>query len=69
MVESYAKIELNMLYYGTETTKGAHFPFNFELIKQAKKDSTAADYKTIVEEWLTKMPAGQMANWVVRSFN
>lgn len=65
MVESYAQIDLNMKYYGNSTVPGAHFPFNFELVKRATNSSTAEDYKTIVDEWITKMPQGQIANWVV----
>ncbi|KAG5671325.1 hypothetical protein PVAND_001528 [Polypedilum vanderplanki] len=65
MVESYAKLDYNMLYYGNESAPGAHFPFNFELIKRANINSTAEDYKSIVEEWLTAMPKGNIANWVL----
>lgn len=65
MVESYAKIDLNMKYYGTETAPGAHFPFNFELIKIANNESTATDYKNTVEAWINTMPAGHIANWVL----
>jgi alpha-glucosidase len=65
MTESYARIDLTQRYYGNATSKGSHIPFNFELIKMANVNSTAEDYKNVIEEWLRRMPAGQMANWVV----
>lgn len=65
MLESYADIDLNMLFYGNLTHLGAHFPFNFELIKNTNINSTAKDFKTNVELWLNKMPKGHIANWVL----
>ena len=65
MTESYARIDLTIKYYGNGATKGSQIPFNFELIKNMKANSTAEDYKNAIEEWLRLMPAGQMANWVV----
>ncbi|XP_070502896.1 maltase A1-like [Chironomus tepperi] len=65
MLESGARIDLNMIYYGNATIPGAHFPFNFELIKNTNINSTAADYKSAVDLWLDNMPAGHIANWVL----
>lgn len=65
MVESSAAVEVNMKYYGNDTHPGAHFPFNFELGKNVKMNSTAEDYKRGVEVWLNNMPKGQIANWVL----
>lgn len=65
MTESYAEIHLTQKYYGTSTVPGSHIPFNFELIKRVNKDSTAEDYRNVIEEWMNLMPEGQMANWVV----
>ncbi|KAL7025505.1 hypothetical protein ACKWTF_013499 [Chironomus riparius] len=65
MLESGARIDLNMLYYGNSTTPGAHFPFNFELIKNTNINSTAVDYKNAVELWLNNMPARHIANWLL----
>lgn len=65
MTESYARVDLTQKYYGNSTTKGSHIPFNFELIKRVNINSTAEDYKNVIEEWLNLMPSGQMANWVV----
>ena len=65
MTESYARIDLIQRFYGNGTVEGAQIPFNFELIKNVDANSTAEDYKNIIEEWLRLMPAGHMANWVV----
>jgi alpha-glucosidase len=65
MTESYEPTDLIMLYYGDGQRKGAHIPFNFQLLTGVNNDSTAGDYKRIVEEWLTNMPAGSSPNWVV----
>lgn len=65
MVESAAPIELNMKYYGNGTHEGAHFPFNFELLLKLNGNSTANDFKTLIDAWLNKMPKNHMANWVL----
>lgn len=65
MTEAYASIELTQRYYGNGSVEGAQIPFNFELIKRVNINSTAEDYKNAIEEWLTSMPTGHMANWVV----
>lgn len=65
MVESYASIEKNVLYYGNAAKPGAHFPFNFELVKSMTANSTAEDYKIVIERWLRTMPSGSIANWVL----
>lgn len=69
MTESFEPIDLNMRYYGNGSVDGSHVPFNFELIKVVNVNSTAEDYKTIVEQWLDKMPTSYQANWVVSSCN
>lgn len=65
MLESYAKLDLNMQYYGNATHPGAHFPFNFELVKNLNINSTAKNFKDTVELWLDNMPKGHIANWVL----
>jgi alpha-glucosidase len=65
MTESYGSTESVMLFYGDGQRKGAQMPFNFQLLTGVNNDSTAADYKRIVDEWLTKMPADSSPNWVV----
>lgn len=65
MTESYAPLDLTMKYYGDGYLEGAHVPFNFELIKNLNNQSTAKDYKEIIEGWLYKTPKNHQANWVV----
>ncbi|XP_011205957.2 maltase A3 [Bactrocera dorsalis] len=63
--EAYAPISTLMLYYGNSTADGAQIPFNFELISNVNKDSTAYDYSNLIHNWLDNMPAGGVANWVL----
>ena len=65
MTESYEKMETNMKYYTNFSMEGSHIPFNFELMKYVNINSSAEDYKNIVEGWLSAMPKGHQANWVV----
>jgi alpha-glucosidase len=64
MIESSPPVEENVKYYGNATMKGAHFPFNFELMLKMTKNSTAEDYKYLIDLWLEKMPKNHMTNWV-----
>jgi alpha-glucosidase len=65
MTETYSPIDIVMQYYGNQTAKGAHMPFNFQLIINIKNDSTAEDYKSVADSWMSKMPSNGRANWVV----
>lgn len=57
-----------MKYYGSNGKQGAQIPFNFLLVSH-NKDSRATDIVQSINEWLTNMPEGQTANWVVSSRN
>jgi len=62
MIEAYANITMTMKYY----LHGAHFPFNFGLITDTSKDSKAADFKNLIDQWMSNMPVLKgTANWVV----
>lgn len=61
MIEAYANISMTMKYY----RYGAHYPFNFGLITNVGKDSKSADFKNLIDTWMTNMPDGAIANWVV----
>jgi len=63
LAEAYSPMETKMKYYGNGTRKGAQFPFNFLLLELDEK-STADDYIGKVNEWMTKMPQHETANWV-----
>lgn len=68
MVECYSPLDLVMKYYGNETSDGAHFPFNFMFIVQFNRQSDAEDVYNLVKYWMTHMPAGKWANWVVSDY-
>ena len=61
MVEAYTNEELTMKYYDF----GAHFPFNFNFITGVNENSTASDFKNVIDRWMSNMPEGATANWVV----
>lgn len=67
MTEAYASIPEQVLWYGfNETTKGSHMPFNFALITNLDKDSSAKNFKDAADNWLDEMPEwGTVANWVL----
>ncbi|XP_011135578.2 alpha-glucosidase isoform X2 [Harpegnathos saltator] len=60
MIEAYSNITMTMKYY----QYGAHFPFNFGMITDTSRDSTAADLKTMINKWMLNMPTDATANWV-----
>jgi alpha-glucosidase len=59
--EIYLPIERLVMYYGKEG-KGAHLPFNFQLISAAW---TAQDIARIVSEYEAALPTGSWPNWVL----
>lgn len=64
--EAYANVSMIMLYYGNEEGEiGAHFPFNFDFVTDLSARSNARDFVYIILRWLTYMPYGGVANWVV----
>lgn len=58
--EAYASLDNIVRYYGR-----SHFPFNFILIERLNVNSTAGDFKDVIDSWMDKMPPGGTANWVV----
>ncbi|XP_050459031.1 alpha-glucosidase-like [Cataglyphis hispanica] len=61
MMEAYANMTMTIMYY----INGAHFPFNFGLITDTNRDSTAADFKNVIDRWMMNMPfVSGTANWV-----
>lgn len=77
MTEAYANLTFTMRYYGGSSSTnednnqrlGAHIPFNFLLITDLDRDSTAPDFIHTINKWLTYMPSTLSntisANWVV----
>ncbi|XP_076181387.1 alpha-glucosidase [Ptiloglossa arizonensis] len=60
MIEVYSNTSMTMKYY----TVGAQFPFNFKMITQLHKDSTASDFQNLIDQWMSNMPYGSSSNWV-----
>lgn len=65
MTEAYTSLQNIQRYYGDGHRNGSQIPFNFELLQNIKKDTSASDVKNIIDRWLVNMPKGVHANWVV----
>ncbi|KNC33697.1 putative maltase H, partial [Lucilia cuprina] len=66
LIETYAPPWYSMQMYGNATTEGAELPFNFNLITEvASNGMSARSIETGVNNWLSNMPAGRTANWVI----
>jgi alpha-glucosidase len=63
LVEVYASIPKVMKLYHF----GANIPFNFYFVTKLTTDSKPSDFKRIIDDWITAMPEGAIANWVVSS--
>lgn len=68
LLEVYSTPDYTMKFYGNSSVDGAHLPMNFYLIFDLAKGFTAPQLKQAVDKWLTNMPAGRTANWVVSCF-
>lgn len=62
MTEAYTSLENTMKYYNY----GSHVPFNFNFITNVNTNSSAMEFKNIIEEWMKAKPKDGVANWVVR---
>jgi alpha-glucosidase len=60
--EIYLPVERLVAYYGDETRKGVHLPFNFQLIQSPW---SAAEIVRIVAEYERLVPSGRWPNWVL----
>ncbi|XP_037977062.2 maltase A1 [Plutella xylostella] len=65
LTEGYTNISMTMQYYGYGGRLGAHFPFNFGFITDLTRGFSAPDLVYCVLKWLTYMPRGAVANWVL----
>ncbi|XP_014208341.1 alpha-glucosidase-like [Copidosoma floridanum] len=59
MLEIYGDPKETMDYY----CYGASFPFNFRFIF-TNQNTTAEQYRYLIDEWMDHMPIGSTANWV-----
>lgn len=72
MSEAYTTLPNMFKYYGMHrngviTRYGAEIPFIFEMQVQTRLQSTAAEFKEVIEDCLTLMPKGDRIhmNWIV----
>ncbi|XP_070509653.1 maltase 2-like [Chironomus tepperi] len=65
MTEAYADIDNQIKWYGTEEQPGSHMPFNFALISNLDRYSTAHDFQNAVHAWYSRLPSFGEANWVL----
>lgn len=65
MTEAYTSLPNMIRFYGDGKRNGSNIPFNFELISNVNKESTAKGYKERIDNWLNRVPQGGHANWVV----
>jgi hypothetical protein len=65
MAEVYDSVEKTMEYYDGHKVPAADFPFNFYLMTNIRRESSAYDIKNTLEEWLNNLPEPQWANWIV----
>lgn len=63
-MEAFSELEIVMQYYGNTTHEGAHYPFNFEMIP-LDNTANAVSLKALVDNYMSFVPAGRVANWVV----
>ena len=61
LTEAYTSHDLTIKYYNS----GSNVPFNFMFINQVNNESTAADYKNLIDKWVSAVPKGNVPNWVV----
>ncbi|KAF7393739.1 hypothetical protein HZH68_010558 [Vespula germanica] len=61
MTEAYTSLENTTKYY----EYGSHIPFNFKLITDVNHNSSATDFKRIIETWMAHTPNTGSANWVL----
>nr|XP_018900822.1 PREDICTED: maltase A1-like isoform X2 [Bemisia tabaci] len=62
--EGYASPKKTLKYYGKETRPGAHFPFNFLLLKKLKSETNAKSLNETIVDYLSSLKSHQYPNWV-----
>lgn len=61
MTEAYTSLSNTTKYY----MYGSHIPFNFKFITDVNSTSTVQQFESTIQSWMSSMPQGQVANWVV----
>lgn len=65
MTEAYTSLQNIQRYYGDGIRNGSQIPFNFYFLTNVDKNTPAARYKQLIDDWLRGMPRGVQANWVL----
>lgn len=67
MTEAYANSSEYRKYFHSADKKrpGSQMPFNFVLITDLNKESTADDFKRVIDDRIAIVPAGVRLNWVL----
>lgn len=67
MTEAYTNATEYPKYFKSKdgSKLGAQMPFNFVLITDLAKDSTATDFKKVIDETIASVPVGTRLNWVI----
>ncbi|CAJ1067084.1 neutral and basic amino acid transport protein rBAT [Xyrichtys novacula] len=60
----YHEVDKTMMYYGTPQVKESDFPFNFYLL-DLPQNTSGLWAQHLVHLWMSNMPKGKWANWVV----
>lgn len=67
ITEAYGTLEQVLAYCGDGEKEGAHLAFNFFLSTHLRRESTASDFKKVIDGWMEGANArGCWSNWVVR---
>ena len=60
LTEAYTEFNLTIKYYKS----GSTVPFNFMFIADLNNQSTASDFKQLIDRWVANVPNGSVTNWV-----
>lgn len=65
--EAYGNDSTFVKYYQSEdgSRQGSHLPFNFVLLTDLNKTSSAADFKRVIDNRLAIIPSSKKTNWVI----
>nr|XP_033323543.1 maltase 1-like [Megalopta genalis] len=61
MTEAYTSLDNTIKYYNF----GSQVPFNFKYITDANVNSSATNFKNIADNWISRIPPDDVANWVM----
>ncbi|XP_052898991.1 maltase 1-like [Anopheles moucheti] len=67
LTEAHTSMDMLLRFYQSDdgSEQRAHFPFNFVLLSELDKGSSARDFKYVIDRWLENLPRGKISNWVL----